>query len=185
MSFIEKWAVEFWPALEAKYSHVLAQRPAKQDVATGTRYGEQVCEILTKKKEVRNVSCNLAFTDPTANTTLQQAFSVETVERFAIDTFLDPTPAPSDDDQVAASAAQVTASAAADTSVVGEDGAGGRQAEQILRAKKQWRIPARVPRGYEIPIAINSLNEPEKGKFKRLGIDVVVNATWLAFWGGH
>ena len=38
-----------------------------------------------------------------------------------------------------------------------------------------------MPRGYEIPIAINSwTNEPEKGKFRRLGIDVVVNATWMA-----
>ena len=63
----------------------------------------------------------------------------------------------------------MTASAAADTSVVGEDGAGGRQAEQILRAKKQWRIPARLPRGYEVPIAINSKDaEPEKGKFRRM-----------------
>ena len=38
-----------------------------------------------------------------------------------------------------------------------------------------------MPRGYEIPIAINSPNaEPEKGKFRRLGLDVAVNATWLA-----
>ena len=79
-----------------------------------------------------------------------------------MDIFLDPTPGPSDDDEVAASAA-------ADTSGVGEDGAGGRQAEQILRAQKQWRIPAQVPRGYEVPIAINSKEaEPEKGKFRRL-----------------
>ena len=39
-----------------------------------------------------------------------------------------------------------------------------------------------MPRGYEIPIAIISSNEPEKGKFKRLGIDVAVNATWLAMY---
>ena len=38
-----------------------------------------------------------------------------------------------------------------------------------------------MPRGYEIPIAIKSrAAEPEKGKFRRLGLDVAVNATWLA-----
>ena len=38
-----------------------------------------------------------------------------------------------------------------------------------------------MPRGYEIPIAITSTTaEPEKGKFRRLGLDVAVNATWLA-----
>ena len=75
----------------------------------------------------------------------------------------------------------MAASVAADTSQVYEDGAGGRQAERLLSAKKKWRIPDRVPRGYEIPIAITSKDaEPEKGKFRRLGLDVAVNATWLA-----
>ena len=38
-----------------------------------------------------------------------------------------------------------------------------------------------MPRGYEIPIAITSQDaEPEKGKFRRFGLDVAVNATWLA-----
>ena len=38
-----------------------------------------------------------------------------------------------------------------------------------------------MPRGFEIPIAIASREaEPEKGKFRRLGLDVAVNATWLA-----
>ena len=40
-----------------------------------------------------------------------------------------------------------------------------------------------MPRGYEIPISINSKEaEPEKGKFRRLGLDVAVNATWLAMY---
>ena len=37
-----------------------------------------------------------------------------------------------------------------------------------------------MPKGYDIPIAITSNAEPEKGKFKRMGLDVAVNATWLA-----
>ena len=62
---------------------------------------------------------------------------------------------------------------------------GGERAAQLLKSKKKsWKIPARVPRGYEMPIAvIDGTAEPEKGKFRRLGMDVVVNATWLAmFW---
>ena len=40
----------------------------------------------------------------------------------------------------------------------------------------------RVEKGFEIPIMINgSFMEPEIGKFKRLGMDVVVNAVWLAY----
>ena len=156
MAFLELWSSDIWPVVESKYTHLLTQRPAKQDTATGSHYGEKVFEQLKKKHKIRNISANLAWTHPTENTMLQRDISSQTVERFAIDMFIDTTSATPDDDQVAASAAQVTASAAADTSVVGEDGAGGRQAELILRAKKQWRIPARVPRGYEVPIAINS-----------------------------
>ena len=140
---------------------------------------KMVYQVLAEKKEVRNVACNLAFTDPTGNTMLQKNISFATVERFAIDMFIDTASVTPDDVQVAASAAT-------DTSQVAEDGAGGRQAEKILRAKKKWSIPARVPRGYEIPIAINSRAvEPEKGKFRRLGIDVAVNAVWLAMTGAH
>ena len=119
----------------------------------------------------------MAFTDPVENTMLQKDISFATVERFAIDMYIDLTVSATPDDD------QVAASAAIDTSQIADDGAGGRLAEKILRAKKKWRIPARVPRGYEIPIAINSKTaEPEKGKFRRLGLDVAVNAAWLAMY---
>ena len=171
MSFVEKWQHDIWPVVHEKYWQVLAQRPAKQDTATGTHYGEKVYELLKKKKEIRNVACNLAYTDPTENTVLQTEISFSTVERFALDMFVNI--APGTDDKVAGSAASDI--------VVAEDGSGGRQAERILHGKKAWNIPARVPRGYEIPIAICSIDvEPEKGKFRRLGLDVAVNATWLA-----
>ena len=41
-----------------------------------------------------------------------------------------------------------------------------------------------MERGFEIPIAIlDTANPPEVGQFTRLGMDVVVNAVWLAlFW---
>ena len=65
---------------------------------------------------------------------------------------------------------------------VGEDEGGQHTAKVLLQSsKKAWKIPSRVPRGYEIQIAIVSAGtEPSKGNFRRLGLDVVVNATWLA-----
>ena len=75
-----------------------------------------------RKKEVRNVACNLAYTDPNGNTMLQKNISFATVERFAIDMFIDTASVTPANDQVAASAA-------ADTSQIVDDGAGGRQAE--------------------------------------------------------
>ena len=50
--------------------------------------------------------------------------------------------------------------------------------------KRPWRIPERVERGFEIPIMISgAFPEPNIGAFKRLGLDVVVDAVWLAyFW---
>ena len=76
-----------------------------------------------------------------------------------------------------ASATDVAESAAGDDD-------GGQRAALLLRSnKKAWKIPARVPRGYEIQIAVvSTTTEVEKGKFRRLGLDVVVNATWLAMY---
>ena len=43
------------------------------------------------------------------------------------------------------------------------------------------KIPTRVPRGYKLQIAIVfTTSEPEKGHFRRLGLDIIANATWLA-----
>ena len=170
MSFAAKWTSDIWPVVQAKYNHVLLQRTAKQDCATGVHYGTKVYDILPVKKEIRNVSCNLAFTDPIGNTILQKNISYATVERFAIDMYIDPVV--TDDDQLAAPNDKDTSQ---------NDGAAGRRAEKTLSSTKKWKIPDRVPRGYEIPIAItNQCVEPEKGRFRRMGLDVAVNATWLA-----
>ena len=49
---------------------------------------------------------------------------------------------------------------------------------------RPWKIPDGVEKGFEIPICITDTTVvPELGNFKRLGMDVVVNAVWLAlFW---
>ena len=46
-----------------------------------------------------------------------------------------------------------------------------------------WRVPESVERGFEIPIYLtNAQSVPEFGSFPRLGMDVVVNAVWLAYY---
>ena len=50
---------------------------------------------------------------------------------------------------------------------------------EVIQAlpKYQWKIPAAVEKGWEIPIAITSTAAlPEPGHFKRLATDIAVNA---------
>ena len=46
--------------------------------------------------------------------------------------------------------------------------------------KFPWKIPKLVEKGFEIPICVTETYTLEVGKFVRLGMDVVVNAAWLA-----
>jgi len=50
MSFVAKWTEDIWPVVEKKYNDLLHRRPAKQDMATGTHYGDKVFEFLATKK---------------------------------------------------------------------------------------------------------------------------------------
>ena len=56
---------------------------------SGRHFGKKVFEKLTKDKCCRNVTCNLAWTDPTANTVMQEDISLAMVENFVLDDFLD------------------------------------------------------------------------------------------------
>ena len=54
-----------------------------------------------------------------------------------------------------------------------------RRAVETLsqKARRPWQILGRAEKGFEITIMItSSFAEPDIGKFKRLGMDVVVNA---------
>ena len=176
MSFVAKWTEDIWPVVEKKYNDLFHRRPAKQDMATGTHYGDKVFEFLATKKELRNIACNLTWTSPVENTNLQCNISMATVERFALDMYVDTTQG-----QVAEAA--VAGSAATSPGEIVEECEGVQHTAKVLlqSSKKAWKIPSRVPRGYEIQIAVVTTGtEPPKGKFRRLGLDVVVNATWLA-----
>ena len=170
--FRDEWAISIFPTIKKVFEEVLVERPAKQEEATGTHYGACVYAHIKNKGEIRNVTCNLAWTNPTANTVLQKDITCETVERMALDLFVDVTAT----DGVAASAADGAAGAADEG-----EGAESRAKALLAQRSKAWSIPDRVPRGYEIPIAVRGgSNELKKGEFERLGLDVVVNATWFA-----
>ena len=60
MRFVDAWAKEIWPVIQADYERLQGMRPAKQDEnAVGTHYGTKVLEVIASKGEVRNVTCNL------------------------------------------------------------------------------------------------------------------------------
>ena len=92
------------------------------------------------------------------------SISMATVERFALDMYVDTT----------AGHGQAAGSVATSAGeIVGEDegdGGGQRAAKVLLRSsKKAWEIPSRVPRGYD--------RYRHRCDRAILGLDVVVNAT--------
>ena len=89
MRFVDAWAKEIWPVIQADYERLRATRPAKQDAdAVGSQYGTKVLETIASKGEVRNVTCNLAWTGGTANTPLQADSTIAVVEAFAMDMYM-------------------------------------------------------------------------------------------------
>ena len=118
----------------------------------------------------------LTWTGPVDNTPLQANISYEKVANVAVDMFCDPTSA-------------VKAASVESATPVGDEQPIGRASKKsvfddILASEKlPWRIPDLVERGFEIPICLTSTSAtPEFGQFKRLGMDVVVNAVWLAYY---
>ena len=166
MSYFEAFAKDIWPLIEQDYERLKEEKPVtckdKADPPTGCAYKDVFKSIQAqsdkKAKEVRHVSCNLAWVDPSKNTCLQTDISLQMVANFVQDTFLAPPP-PQDDADTAAVAAKVP--------LVGSS---------LPATEPVWNISDRVPKFYSIPIALTSAdNEPEKGSFRRLGMDAVVN----------
>ena len=59
-----------------------------------------------------------------------------------------------------------------------------RSRQQILESGHPipWRIPTRVEGGFEVPILVGESGVvPDIAKLKRLGVDLMVNAVWLAY----
>ena len=64
-------------------------------------------------------------------------------------------------------------------------GVNSRSISEPIRAlhRYPWKIPDAVEKGFKIPIAITSVHAmPEPGEFKRLAMDIAVNAVWLGVY---
>ena len=139
-----------------------------------------VIEEVREKGERRNAYMNLAWTGPIDNSFLSEKISLGKVENMAADMFLRSMPT-----DAAAETAPESQEAVDDAEAPPQSKAERRAVETLSQtAKRPWQVPERVEKGFEIPIMIvSSFSEPDIGKFKRLGMDVVVNAVWLAyFW---
>ena len=153
---------------------------AESDAEAIQRKISSVIDELHEKKERRNAYMNLAWTGPNDNTSLQVNIPYEKVANCAVDMFC-----------VTSNAASAT-DAEASSTLASVEGDGTEKLVlpkqsllQVMESKggRTWKIPALVERGYEIPICIiDPCVVPELGKFKRLGMDVVVNAVWLALY---
>ena len=133
---------------------------------------ETILDDLSERKERRNVYMNLAWTGPVENSRLQENIPYQKVANMAIDLFLDTSKLAVSAPAGGASSQDSEAGDAPNLSVL-------EVAER--QEKRPWNIPEKVERGFEIPICITDLNTiPTPGEFKRLGMDVVVNAVWLA-----
>ena len=129
------------------------------------------------KGESRNRYMNLAWTKPNENTSLQQSLSYAKLANMAMDLFFGTSAAAAS--AASASVAPVpvaSADAADDAEVVGS--AKESLAETLKRlANLPWNVSAVVERGFEIRIGITGADAIlELGGFKRLAMDVVVNA---------
>ena len=127
--------------------------------------------------------------EPHDNSKLQKGLTVGKVTNMSIDMFLDSS-------KVAAYAKDAKAASIVGEAASAEDAATeleklptGPAKESIAELAKRmprrpWKIGESVERGYEIPIGITSESPmPDFGSFKRLAMDIVVNAVWLAlFW---
>ena len=146
---------------------------------------DKLTSIMTEvreKKERRNAYMNLAWTGPVDNSRLQEHIAYEKVVNVAIDMFCNTSAGTaSGDGGLASSGAE-----AADGNALEKPQVPKESLQETLkqRAERPWNIPLAVERGFEIPVCISApFAVPELGKFQRLGMDVVVNAVWLAyFW---
>ena len=121
--------------------------------------------------ERRNTYLNLAYTGPIDNTKFALNISFLKVANMAMDLFCDTS---------------AVATAVAESATGADDTQPKKSPVEVIRSqnKKPWKIPEKVERGFEIPICLTDTTvPPQLGQFKRLHMDVVVNAVWLAlFW---
>ena len=134
---------------------------------------KNVLEKLKERQEARCQYMNLAWTGAVDNQPLEKDLPYQKVVNFAVDLFMN------------------TADATQRLSLQAAEGGEQKILPSVVESmiqnpqkdKLPWKIPELVPKGYEIPIVVTSTEIfPELGKFKGYGMDIAVNATWLAYW---
>ena len=157
LTFKQAWTQSIWPTVRPQYEELLQQRPSKQgleeEAALGGHYGKKVLTKCAEKGQCRNISCNLAWTDPTDNTPMQENISYEAVAMWALDTYVDVTAVDVEDDEPKAADDVDTVAASTNdaTSTL-------TRGDLLLENKKKpWLIPTIVPRGFNLPIALGLL----------------------------
>ena len=159
--------------------------PDEQNTKDAEAIYDKMNAILQDVKEAgerRNAYMNLAFTEPVDNTPLQANIPFAKVVNCALDMFVDCS------ESLAASSASTASKAA--SAPVDEEGSEKRAVPQTTLVERvavggarKRNIPETVESGYELPICITNTDVvPSLVQFKRFGMDVVVNAVWLAFF---
>ena len=197
-TFRDVWTRVIYPAIKDEYEELVNTVPLRMRVKQeklverkGKKEDKAAADIIQSKRssvmeevrskaERRTAYVNLAWTGPSDNSRLQVNIPYAKVANMAADMFCDTSKA----------ASAEGAEASSQASVEGDDSDKLGQPKQSLlqvmarQGARPWNIPAAVERGFEIPICITDTHAvPELGKFKRLGMDVVVCAAWLAlFW---
>lgn len=169
MRFLDYWSEYMWPNLKYRFRGLLQQQPLRQDGAVGCPYDSSLLAQLAANKKICGVPSNLAWTDPAKNTVLQEDIPLSMVANFVCDMFL-AGPVPT----------AVEHSELADHRLAAEE---ETRRDQITKAKRVWRIPTSCPATLHIPIVLTSRTElPQKGLFRRYGMDCAVNGVWLALY---
>ena len=139
-----------------------------------------ICEEVKVHGERLHAFCNLTWTGPVDNAFLQEQIKLGKVENMAADLFLGNMPTDRSDETAPESQDDGATKAPQPQIKAGR----GAAATLIKSTKKPFQIPTKVEKGFEIPVLIlEGFEIPEVGKFKRLGMCIVVNAVWLAyFW---
>ena len=209
--FVEVWASEIYPAIKDDYEAMLHQYPARSLEKAGDRKQKKQEKDKEKKEEEKKPKKQKKEEkkeqkDPAASATDKQdsaasATPEEQKDQFdslmtsVIHTVRERSERRNAYDKVAnmfCDVSRVVKDAAQKTASVEDSEAAPQQqssaqasiSELVAREDKLlWQIPSVVEKGYEIPICItNTFAVPELGHFKRLGMDIVVNAAWLAYY---
>ena len=194
-SFADHWTKTLFPVIGKRFDRLLHRLPTRSyerlhdEAVTSEALHKHMKGILAEvqeKGERRNSYMNLAYTGPTDNTHPQRDMPYEKVANMAADMYLDTQKAAFQEEENGSQEAKVSG----DDAILLPSAAPALSPSEILESsgKRIWNIPAMVEKGYEIPIAILATTATELcisyglGYWKRLGMDIVVNATWLAYY---